>query len=87
MANEELCLLSAVELAAAVRAKQVSPVEATRAVLERIERLNPKLNAFCTVTADSALAAAKQIEAAILRGDDVGPLAGVPISSTSKTCG
>ncbi len=80
MANEELCLLSAVELAAAVRAKQVSPVEATRAVLERIERLNPKLNAFCTVTADSALAAAKQIEAAILRGDDVGPLAGVPIS-------
>jgi aspartyl-tRNA(Asn)/glutamyl-tRNA(Gln) amidotransferase subunit A len=80
MANDELCLLSAVELAAAVRAKQVSPVEATRAVLERIERLNPKLNAFCTVTPDAALATAKQIEAAIMRGDDVGPLAGVPIS-------
>lgn len=80
MANDELCLLSAVELAAAVRAKQVSPVESTQAVLDRIERLNPKLNAFCTVTADAALATAKQIEAATLRGDDAGPLAGVPIS-------
>lgn len=72
--------LSAVEIAAAVRTKKVSPVEVTRAVLDRIERLNPQLNAFCTVTADAALATAKQIEAAVMRGDDVGPLGGVPVS-------
>lgn len=80
MQTNDLAQLSAVELAAAVRAKKISPVEATRAVLARIERLNPQLNAFCTVTADAALATAQQLEAAIMRGDDPGPLAGVPVS-------
>jgi aspartyl-tRNA(Asn)/glutamyl-tRNA(Gln) amidotransferase subunit A len=78
--NESLCNLSAVELAAAVRARKVSPLEVTSAVLERIQRLNPKLNAFCTVTADEALATARRLETAIARGEDVGPLAGVPVS-------
>lgn len=78
--NDSLSNLSAVELAAAVRARKVSPVEVTKAVLERIERLNPKLNAFCNVTADEALSAARKLETAIARGDDVGPLAGVPVS-------
>lgn len=80
MSNDELCTLSAVELAAAVRTKKVSPVESTQAVLDRIARLNPKLNAYCTVTADAALQSARELEASILRGDDVGPLAGVPVS-------
>lgn len=78
--SDDLCYLSAVELAAAIRAKKVSPIDATRAVLERIERLNPKLNAFCTVTADSALAAAREAEAAVMRGDSLGSLHGVPVS-------
>lgn len=80
MHNDDLCFTSAVEIAAAVRAKKVSPVEVTRAVLERIERLNPKLNAFCVVKSDEALAAAKRLEAAVMRGDEVGPLGGVPVS-------
>ena len=71
--NDLLCNLSAVELAAAVRAKKVSPVEVTGAVLARIERLNPKLNAFCAVTADDALATARKLEASIARGDAGGP--------------
>jgi len=80
MNPEELCYTPAVELAALIRAKKVSPVEVTRTVLDRIARLNPKLNAICTLTADSALANARQVEAAVMRGDRLGPLAGVPVT-------
>ncbi len=76
----DLVKLSAVELADAVRNRRVTAVETTQAVLAQIERLNPRLNAFCTVTADAALAAAKQVDATIQRGADPGPLAGVPVS-------
>ena len=54
----DLCYAPATELAAMIRARTLSPVELTRAVLERIARLNPTLNAFCTVTADLAMDAA-----------------------------
>lgn len=76
----ELCYLPAVELGLAIRAKQVSPVEVVDAVLARIERLNPTLNAYCTVTAAAARAAAKEAEAAIMRGDTLGTLHGIPVS-------
>jgi aspartyl-tRNA(Asn)/glutamyl-tRNA(Gln) amidotransferase subunit A len=76
----ELCYLPATELAAAIRAKRVSPVEAVDAVLARIERLNPTLNAYCTVAAAAARAAAKAAEAAVMRGEALGPLHGVPVS-------
>jgi aspartyl-tRNA(Asn)/glutamyl-tRNA(Gln) amidotransferase subunit A len=63
-----------------VRSKRVSPVELTHECLSRIERLNPKLNAFITVTADSALAAARQAEAEIQHDRWRGPLHGIPIA-------
>jgi aspartyl-tRNA(Asn)/glutamyl-tRNA(Gln) amidotransferase subunit A len=63
-----------------VRSKKVSPVELTRECLSRIERLNPKLNAFITVTADSALAEARQAEAEIQHDRWRGPLHGIPIA-------
>jgi aspartyl-tRNA(Asn)/glutamyl-tRNA(Gln) amidotransferase subunit A len=63
-----------------VRSKKVSPVELTRECLSRIERLNPKLNAFITVTADSALAEARAAEAEIHRGRWKGSLHGIPIA-------
>src|SRR5256714_11350182 len=68
------------ELAPRLRRKEISPVELTRACLDRIEKLNPALNAFITVTAESALAEARSAEAEILRGDWRGPLHGVPIA-------
>jgi len=68
------------ELTQRFRRKDVSPVEITRACLERIEKLNPSLNAFITVMADSALAEARAAEADILRGEWRGPLHGVPIA-------
>jgi aspartyl-tRNA(Asn)/glutamyl-tRNA(Gln) amidotransferase subunit A len=76
----ELCYMPALELGAAIRAKQVSPVEVVDAVLARIERLNPRLNAYCTVTAAAARAAAKEAEAAVMRGDTLGTLHGIPVS-------
>jgi aspartyl-tRNA(Asn)/glutamyl-tRNA(Gln) amidotransferase subunit A len=68
------------ELAPRVRRKEVSPLELTRACLERIEKLNPALNAFITVSADSALAEARAAEIEISRGEWRGPLHGIPVA-------
>jgi aspartyl-tRNA(Asn)/glutamyl-tRNA(Gln) amidotransferase subunit A len=68
------------ELAPRLRRKEVSPVELTRACLERIEKLNPSLNAFITVTAASALAEAEAAESEIWRGEWRGPLHGIPVA-------
>jgi aspartyl-tRNA(Asn)/glutamyl-tRNA(Gln) amidotransferase subunit A len=80
MRADDLVFTSAVDLAGAIRTKLVSPVEAVDAVLSRIERLNPRLNAYCAVTADAARAEARSAEAALMRGDTLGPLHGVPYS-------
>jgi aspartyl-tRNA(Asn)/glutamyl-tRNA(Gln) amidotransferase subunit A len=76
----ELPLLDLAEASRAVQKKEVSPVELTRACLERIERLNPKLNAFITVTGDAALEHARTAEAEITRGEWRGPLHGIPLA-------
>jgi aspartyl-tRNA(Asn)/glutamyl-tRNA(Gln) amidotransferase subunit A len=72
--------LSLSEASRLIRDKKVSPVELTQGCLQRIERLNPKLNAFITVTAESALAQAHAAETEIQRGHWRGPLHGVPIA-------
>jgi aspartyl-tRNA(Asn)/glutamyl-tRNA(Gln) amidotransferase subunit A len=66
-------------LARLIAAKEISPVEVVRAYLERIERLDRTLGAFITVCAEDALAGARSAEAALVRGQAVGPLHGVPI--------
>ena len=68
------------ELAERLRRKEISPVEITEACLERIEKLNPALNAFITVTAESALAEARAAEVAIAKGEWRGPLHGIPVA-------
>ena len=70
---------SLLELAALLRSKALSPVELTRACLARIEKLNPALHTFITVTSDLALEQARAAEAEILRGQWRGPLHGIPI--------
>jgi aspartyl-tRNA(Asn)/glutamyl-tRNA(Gln) amidotransferase subunit A len=62
-----------------IRAKKISPVELTRASLERIEKLNPKLNAFITIMAEQAMAQARELEAEQHAGKWRGPLHGIPI--------
>jgi aspartyl-tRNA(Asn)/glutamyl-tRNA(Gln) amidotransferase subunit A len=80
MTNTGLCYTPATELGRLIRTKALSPVELMRAVLERIERLNPTLNCFCTLTAEAAMAAARDAEQAVMRGASLGPLHGIPVS-------
>src|ERR1043166_8996013 len=63
-----------------IRAHELSPVELVRAYLERIEKLNPALNVYLTVMAEGALAAAKAAEQAVMNGEALGPLHGVPVA-------
>lgn len=77
-------VLSAREIAALIRQKAVSPVEVARTHLDRIERLNPKLNAFVDCQPEVVLSRARAAEQAIQRGDQLGPLHGVPVSIKSS---
>ena len=80
MARSDLAWLPALELAGLIRNKTVSPAEVTDAVLARIERLNPRLNAFCAVAVEEAREAASAAEVAVMTGEPLGPLHGVPFS-------
>ena len=76
----DLTAMTLHEASELVRKKSLSPVELTRACLERIAQLNPGLNAFITVTADSALEDARRAEDEIQHGQWKGPLHGIPIA-------
>lgn len=80
MDTTELCFTPATALAAAIRTRQLSPVELVDAVLSRIDALNPHLNAFLAIDHEGARTAAHHAEAAIMRGDEVGLLHGLPVS-------
>ncbi|MCZ6618222.1 MAG: amidase family protein [Gammaproteobacteria bacterium] len=85
MDNLDLCFMSATELASAIKAKKVSPVEVTEAVIARIEALEPKLNAFATFTPELALDAAKEAEKSVTSGAELGDLHGVGVSIKDLT--
>ncbi len=76
----ELCFMPATAMASAIRARKLSPVEVVDAALARIDRLNPRLGAYCTVTHAAARAAAREAAVAVMRGDALGILHGVPVS-------
>lgn len=78
--TDDLAFTPASELAARIRARDLSPVELVEHTLDRIATLQPVLNCFITVCADQALDAARRAEAAVRRGDALGPLHGVPFS-------
>ena len=77
--SSDLLTLSAAELLRLYRARRASPLEVTRAALQRIDSLNPVLNCFCFIAPD-ALAAAKESEARWMKGEPRGALDGVPVS-------
>ncbi len=79
-ATADLCFLSAVDVAAAIRARKISPLDIFEAVARRIEARNPELNAYCTLGLDQAREAARAAEDAVARNADLGPLHGVPIA-------
>jgi aspartyl-tRNA(Asn)/glutamyl-tRNA(Gln) amidotransferase subunit A len=76
----DITFASASELAAMIRNREVSPVEIMSSTLSRIEQSQPVLNAFITVAADSAMQAAREAEAMVMRGNPLGPLHGVPLA-------
>ncbi|MBI5277436.1 MAG: amidase [Burkholderiales bacterium] len=76
--SDELCFWPAVRLRDAIARREVSPVEVTRAVLDRAARLQPKLNCFITLCPDEAMRDAKAAEQAVMRGEANGLLHGIP---------
>jgi amidase len=80
MTLPNLPFLPAVELARLIRERAVSCVEVMQAHLAQIERVNPQVNAIVTLLPEQALAAAREADAALARGDAVGPLHGLPIA-------
>ena len=79
----DLTFLSAVNMAQQIREKKLSPVELADAHLAKIERLNPKLNAFVHVEPELVRRGAREAEATVMRGETLGPLHGVPVSIKS----
>jgi aspartyl-tRNA(Asn)/glutamyl-tRNA(Gln) amidotransferase subunit A len=77
---KDIWALDLAEAAAKIRARELSPVEVTQASLDRISEVDGKLNSFITVVAESALEQARAAEAAISRGEWLGPVHGIPIA-------
>ena len=80
MSASDIIYMPAVEIASAIREKILSPVQIVDAILNRIDRLNPKLNAYCTLLAEDARKQAKEAEDLVMKGGDLGLLHGVPVS-------
>ncbi|HET7477891.1 MAG TPA: amidase [Rubrobacteraceae bacterium] len=76
----DLCLLGAVDLARLIRSRETSAVEVMRAHLERIEQANPAVNAIVTFLPERALEGARRADRALHRGEEAGPLHGLPVA-------
>src|SRR5437762_11271458 len=80
MTSDDLAYATIADITNHYRRRALSPVEVTRALLDRIERLDPTLHAFVTVTAERALAEARAAEARLARGEAASPLLGIPLA-------
>src|SRR6185436_11135125 len=80
MDGETLAFTPAVQLAEMIRQKKLSPVELMTALLARIEALNPRVNAFVHLAGDAAMAAARRAETALMKGERIGRLHGIPVT-------
>src|SRR5215472_14750066 len=77
---EDLCYLTIAEAASLIRSRKLSPVELTKAHLDRIAKVDPLLRSFITLTADVAIRQAEQSAQEIVRGEIRSPLQGIPIT-------
>lgn len=80
MSQKDIFFMSAAELGAKIKTKELSCVELTEKIIERIEKINPQINAFCTPTFDLARDQAKKADEAIKRNEKIGLLHGIPCS-------
>ncbi|WP_180955727.1 MULTISPECIES: amidase [Bacillus] len=83
--KDELAWKSALELSYLIRTKKISPVEVVEICLERIDRINPIINAFCTLIPEQARESAKLAESQVMKGISLGPLHGIPIAIKDLT--
>ncbi|MDK2855934.1 MAG: aspartyl-tRNA(Asn)/glutamyl-tRNA(Gln) amidotransferase subunit [Bacillota bacterium] len=82
----EIYDLTAHELSRLLKAREISAAELTEAVLERVDEVEPAVRAYVTVTREEALAAARRVDEARARGEDLGPLAGIPMAVKDNMC-
>jgi len=68
MRDNEICYMSAINMVEAIKRKELSPVKIIKTILDRIDRLNPEINAYCTVVAEEALKEAEKAEVMVMRG-------------------
>lgn len=80
MRAKDLCFLSAKRLVSLIRSRKISALEVMQAHLEQIDRVNPEVNAIVTLLPDRALQGAREVDARLARGEDPGPLAGLPVA-------
>lgn len=86
MDKQKISLMSARELGKAIREKQITSVEATEAVLDKIRDTESKIHSFITVCEDEAIAAAKAVQSRLDAGEELSPLAGVPMAVKDNIC-
>lgn len=86
MTAKEILSLTAVELGKKIKEKEVTSVEAVRAVLDQIKALEPVLNSYVTIEEEAALKQAEEIQKKIEAGEQTGPLAGVPVAVKDNIC-
>ncbi len=78
--DQKICFLTATELARGIRSRELSAVEVVSAHLARIEAVNPQVNAIVTLLPEQALKDARAVDEAFARGEELGPLAGLPVA-------
>ena len=80
MNKEDICFMSACDVLEKIKTQELSSLEITETIIERIEEVNPKLNAFCTPTFELAREMAKKADDAVKKGENMGSLQGIPTS-------
>lgn len=80
MNQTDLCFAAVTDLTRLIRHRKISPVELLDAILAKVERCQPSINAFATVSHEEALEAARQAESDVIQNKDLGPLHGIPFS-------
>jgi Asp-tRNA(Asn)/Glu-tRNA(Gln) amidotransferase A subunit family amidase len=85
MKKEEICYMSACDMLEKINSQELSSQEITEVIIERIEKINPQINAYCTTTFDLARETAKRADEAIKKGETLGILQGIPISIKDET--
>ena len=80
MDKQDIPFLTTAELGERIRTREVSPVDATSAYLDRIDALNFRFNSYLTVSRREAMAAAEEAERAIAGGNYIGPMHGIPVA-------